>query len=469
MAEQTKEQFTDDLLSEKIFHCNICDELCTFDIFLVKGEGNVCGKCFEEKCDEEMKSRAELNAALILIIAKLMLPCKFQAKGCDNRVGSKKYSKHVATCDFKIKPCPMKNLEGCDWSGSSFEVAGHFSENHRDEVVYSDNNIFNVETTLCESVNVKLLTSDHQKCLLKTSVVDDKFYYALNPLEECEENMDYSVKHKSVKTTNHSVLKTVGTITKLNGIYNEENLNANPNATAVDIDSIKHLADEKNVIANEFNLNPKGINESMLKLLECPVCMTIMRPDVYNCTRGHSICSLCRNDLVKCPICKEEITFARNYFIENLTEGIKFPCIYNKHGCKNFGVCNEITNHEIVCPLQQYHCPLCGNFTGSIEFILDHLRSNHKEMECVEKTEIITTKTTNYTDKWIWFDSNLFIISFDDNSPRIYIEIITTNINDTLYRGVIGYKQLFDVNDWFAMEDYKGGHVFFLSIEKYVK
>ncbi|CAH0549433.1 unnamed protein product [Brassicogethes aeneus] len=179
MAIETMNRFTDDLLREKIFHCQICDELCTSDIFLVKGKGNVCGKCFEEKCGEEMKSRGELNTALILIISKLKLPCKFQPKGCDKRVAPKKYSKHIGRCEFKIKPCPMVNFKGCEWKGINLEVAEHIQEIHKEDVIKSDNNIFKVEASLTEPVSVKLLSDDCNNCILETLVEDNKFYYGV--------------------------------------------------------------------------------------------------------------------------------------------------------------------------------------------------------------------------------------------------------------------------------------------------
>ncbi|CAH0549747.1 unnamed protein product [Brassicogethes aeneus] len=326
MENETMNKFTDDLLKEKIFHCQICDELCTSDIFLVKDKGNVCANCFEEKCGEETKSRAELNTALILILAKLMLPCKFKSKGCEERFKSKKYSKHIATCDFKIKPCPMKNLEGCDWSGSDFEVSEHLLKNHQNHVIKSENNIFKVETSLSKPFNVKLFSDDNQNCLLKTSVVDNKFYYSLNTVEKSEENMEYTVVHKSTQEPHDKELKTVGTLTKLNGYYDEQNLDKNPNATVLDIDLLKHLADENNMLLNEFNLNPKGIDENMLKLLECPVCMDVMRPPIYLCNRGHGICIVCRGEVSECPTCKDKWTNVRNFFMEHFTTNVKYPC-----------------------------------------------------------------------------------------------------------------------------------------------
>ncbi|CAH0556418.1 unnamed protein product [Brassicogethes aeneus] len=430
MATKTIDQFTDDLLKEKIFHCQICDELCTSDVFLVKGKGNLCANCFEEKCGEEMKSRAELNTALILIMAKLMLPCIYQSSGCGKRVDSKKYSKHIATCDFKIKPCPMKNLEGCDWSGCNFEVSGHLLKNHQEHVIKSENNIFKVESSLSEPFNVKILSDDYQNCILKTSVVDDKFYYALNPVEKSEKNMEYSVKHKGIQTSNHLVLKSVGTLTKLNGIYNEENLDKNPNATVVDIDLLKHFADEKNMILNEFDLKPAEIDNNTLKLLECPVFVNTMRPPIYNCTNGHSICMICKELTNECPTCKEGWTSSRCYFIENLTSNIKYPCKYSKLGCKEIDIDRQLKKHEETCPSHNYQCPMHCSKTGTFEFILKHEHGDDEFTEKIIKNQFFLERLT-----WKLFDSKLFRISYYFSKNILYwaVQLVCSNENPKLY------------------------------------
>ncbi|CAH0549749.1 unnamed protein product [Brassicogethes aeneus] len=491
MANETMNQFTDELLKEKIFHCKICDELCLSDNFLVKGTGNVCAECFKEKCGEEMKSKAESNTGLIFILAKLMLPCKFQFKGCNKRVASKNYSKHICSCrciifgcDYKIKQCPMKNFEGCDWSGTNFEVSGHLLKTHEKQVIKSENNIFKVETVLSEPFNMKILSNDYQNCLLKTSVVDNKFYYALNPVEKSEENVEYSVVHRNIQKPKHSVIKTIGTLTKLNGIYNEQNLNENPNATVVDIDSLKNLADDNNMISNEFNLNPMGIDENMLKLLECPVCMSTMRPPIYQCNRGHSICIICHGEVNACPTCKGEWSNVRNFLVENLTANIKYTCKFKKlgckeiavegeikkheetcllnsnksgsdkiaikeettkfmgeqfvkckfdlHGCKEIGIKSEMIKHEELCGFCKYKCPLCPLFLQA-NVISKHVKDSHNGQILGNRFSYIL----NYSGiiKLKVFDSKLFRISnyFDDSYIYWVVELICSKEDPSLY------------------------------------
>ncbi|CAH0556128.1 unnamed protein product [Brassicogethes aeneus] len=346
MATDVSTNLNDNLLKEKIFNCKICDELCISDIFLIIGKGNVCSKCYEQ-CED--KSRAELNSALIFVMSQLILPCKYEFKGCIKKLTCKNYERHINVCEYKVKPCPMLMYDDCKWNGNNLEISEHISTEHTEHVIKSENNIFKVETSLSETYNIKLLIGDYKSCLLKTSIVDNKFYYAMNPIFQCKENVEYSVKHKSKETQNSST--TVGTLTKLNSIYSESNLHKNPNATIVDMDLLKHLADENNTIVNEFNLNPSGIDEKTLKLLECPVCFNTMRPPIYQCSSGHSICILCHDKVQKCPTCDAQWAKSRNYIIEGLTYNLKYPCRFKELGCKEFGTELQVSKHEESCPV----------------------------------------------------------------------------------------------------------------------
>ncbi len=40
--------------------------------------------------------------------------------------------------------------------------------------------------------------------------------------------------------------------------------------------------------------------------LECPVCMDISRPPIYQCEEGHIICSSCKPLLTNCPHCSKK-------------------------------------------------------------------------------------------------------------------------------------------------------------------
>ena len=56
--------------------------------------------------------------------------------------------------------------------------------------------------------------------------------------------------------------------------------------------------------------------------LECPVCMDISRPPIYQCEEGHIICSACKPLLTTCPHCSKSYSnpVIRCRFAEKLSE-----------------------------------------------------------------------------------------------------------------------------------------------------
>ena len=56
--------------------------------------------------------------------------------------------------------------------------------------------------------------------------------------------------------------------------------------------------------------------------LECPVCMEISRPPIYQCEEGHIICATCKPILTQCPSCSKVYSnpVIRCRFAEKLSE-----------------------------------------------------------------------------------------------------------------------------------------------------
>ena len=56
--------------------------------------------------------------------------------------------------------------------------------------------------------------------------------------------------------------------------------------------------------------------------LECPVCMEISRPPIYQCEEGHIICATCKPILTQCPSCSNAYSnpVIRCRFAEKLSE-----------------------------------------------------------------------------------------------------------------------------------------------------
>jgi hypothetical protein len=60
------------------------------------------------------------------------------------------------------------------------------------------------------------------------------------------------------------------------------------------------------------------LNQGLIGLLECPVCMEYMGPPIHQCRRGHLVCSACKPKLPNCPTCRSRFTESRNLAMEKV-------------------------------------------------------------------------------------------------------------------------------------------------------
>ena len=65
--------------------------------------------------------------------------------------------------------------------------------------------------------------------------------------------------------------------------------------------------------------------------LECPVCMDIAKPPIYQCEEGHIICCQCKPLLTNCPHCSKKYSepAIRCRFAEKLSD--KYSAQLSKH------------------------------------------------------------------------------------------------------------------------------------------
>ena len=73
--------------------------------------------------------------------------------------------------------------------------------------------------------------------------------------------------------------------------------------------------------ASKPNKNSSDFEEYIRDLLECPVCMELIKSvPVYQCANGHVICMDCIEKLNNCPICRNDSEFRRNLKLENIVQ-----------------------------------------------------------------------------------------------------------------------------------------------------
>ncbi|XP_026729422.1 uncharacterized protein LOC113495044 isoform X2 [Trichoplusia ni] len=116
--------------------------------------------------------------------------------------------------------------------------------------------------------------------------------------------------------------------------------------------SLKRKRDSNDETAEPYSVHE--FNQSLLRLLECPVCLEWMEPPISQCRRGHLVCSRCRARLASCPVCRTTFSSVRNRAMEGVAEMLRYPC---RHGCGREVRLRRRGPHEASCAARRYHCP----------------------------------------------------------------------------------------------------------------
>ncbi|KOB71436.1 E3 ubiquitin-protein ligase [Operophtera brumata] len=82
--------------------------------------------------------------------------------------------------------------------------------------------------------------------------------------------------------------------------------------------------------------------QSLLRLLECPVCLEWMEPPMSQCRRGHLVCCRCRARLASCPVCRTTFSSVRN----RAMEGEQHTNMLKVGSRQRFGIKVNVETHE---------------------------------------------------------------------------------------------------------------------------
>ena len=119
----------------------------------------------------------------------------------------------------------------------------------------------------------------------------------------------------------------------------------------------------------------------VLELLECPVCSNHATVSIYQCSKGHILCSECWHKVSACPICRGPKEDIRCLALENLASKFIFPCRFHVHGCNERMRPLPKGVHEQACLYKPISCPLpfgrC-KWTGPTSDVAKHVCVHHK-------------------------------------------------------------------------------------------
>ena len=118
--------------------------------------------------------------------------------------------------------------------------------------------------------------------------------------------------------------------------------------------------------------------DELKDFLECPVCLRFPRSaPIFQCERGHIVCSECHPKLVTCPVCRLPLGKTRSLISEKVLARyvqfwIRLPkskyvtnywncrlpsqCRFNEHGCTVELMKSELEVHEKECLYRLVRC-----------------------------------------------------------------------------------------------------------------
>ncbi|XP_047504269.1 E3 ubiquitin-protein ligase Siah1 isoform X1 [Pieris napi] len=136
--------------------------------------------------------------------------------------------------------------------------------------------------------------------------------------------------------------------------------------------------------------------ESLIKDLTCTKCNKYMKPPIYLCVDGHSICGLCYEKSYQCHVCKKEFALIRSQILESLANKMMFPC--TNEGCPKHANLALLEKHIAHCQYRIIKCFMARVYgeciwEGRAGEWMDHCFAEHKE-----KVTDLPFITVN--DKW---------------------------------------------------------------------
>ncbi|XP_046960649.1 uncharacterized protein LOC124530509 [Vanessa cardui] len=146
----------------------------------------------------------------------------------------------------------------------------------------------------------------------------------------------------------------------------------------------------------------KEFNQSLLRLLECPVCLEWMEPPMSQCRRGHLVCGRCRARLAACPVCRTAFSSVRNRAMEAVAEMLRYPC---RHGCGRDTRLRRRAAHEASCAARRYRCPAppCAERAPlALADLPHHFQTKHLSMLKVGRKHKFSMKVNSEQhDNWL--------------------------------------------------------------------
>ncbi|CAH1131171.1 unnamed protein product [Ceutorhynchus assimilis] len=371
-------------LREKLV-CTICNGyLSVFPIYVnLDGDKSICGRCKIPNDNEYIRDEAYEGLAQFFIF-----PCLETKNGCTEQLTPLKLKDHEQCCINRKVDCPSKSFTRCNWQGPNKDLKAHFEASHPNLVLKNQK----FEIQFLNSIKENMLMQFEEELYIIRKEIDSRqgiFTCSVEHVIQTElpKSFNYYIRFETGDSTHHfnSVQRSTSPDFDEKIKYSASDLREKLNDPAVIVACIEILKthiDEDDVKIKTAFKNPE-VDWNLLAELVCPVCFEYMHPPIFQCIKGHSICSSCKPQVVPCPVCRGEIRSTQNFLLENITGRMIYPCKYHKVGCTLAFKSTEIRAHENCCEFGPYNCPMAEIENCTEKFtkadIIGHIENNHEE------------------------------------------------------------------------------------------
>lgn len=109
----------------------------------------------------------------------------------------------------------------------------------------------------------------------------------------------------------------------------------------------------------------------------CTNCGNCLKIPIYVCPTGHHFCEKCQLGI--CRICEQKITYVRDAGLEKAINKYSLsPCQFQRFGCPEKLLHNDLHQHEVNCLFCIYKCPIAEcHFEGQFKGLCKHLKLIH--------------------------------------------------------------------------------------------
>jgi len=99
-----------------------------------------------------------------------------------------------------------------------------------------------------------------------------------------------------------------------------------------------------------------------IEFLNCPVCKTYIRGNVFQCKNNHHACEKCSTKLKQCHTCRVPCGWTRLRAVEELRNELLMRCSAEACDVECHGL-EELIAHESLCP-HSSRCDVCNELAG---------------------------------------------------------------------------------------------------------